>query len=63
VLLTLPFDMRDRDAVPFVIRDAIPFVIRDAETLPFVILLPLAPVEGAIMRLPSPRPRSSSGKM
>jgi hypothetical protein len=52
VLLTLPFDIRDCDAVPL--------VIRDVETLPLVILLALA--LGAIMRLPSPMPRSSSGK-
>jgi hypothetical protein len=55
VLLTLPFDIRDCDAVPF--------VIRDADTLPFVILLALAPVAAPIMRLPSPSPLSSSGKM
>ncbi|HKN59310.1 MAG TPA: hypothetical protein VJV97_10685 [Gemmatimonadaceae bacterium] len=60
VLLTLPFDMRDWDAVPL--------VIREPETLPFVILLPPPPpppppTVGAIIRLPSPVPRSSSGKM
>jgi hypothetical protein len=40
-----------------------PFVIREAETLPFVIVPPLPPDGAAIGRLPSPSPRSSSGKM
>jgi hypothetical protein len=40
-----------------------PIVIREFETLPFVIEPPL-PLDGApIGRLPSPSPRSSSGKM
>jgi hypothetical protein len=39
-----------------------PFVIRESETLPFVIEPPLAADGGAIGRLPSPSPRSSSGK-
>src|SRR2546430_5805474 len=54
VLLTLPFDILDCDAVPL--------VIREAETLPFVIRLGPALAAGGIMRLPSPIPRSSSGK-
>ena len=49
-------------AEPLVIV-AEPFVIREFETLPFVIEPPL-PLDGAAMgRLPSPSPRSSSGKM
>src|SRR4051812_36600486 len=55
VLLTLPFDIRDWVAVPL--------VMRDCDTLPLVIRLAAALVFGAIMRLPSPSPRRSSGKM
>ena len=48
-------------AAPLVMRAA-PFVIRELATLPFVMVL-RAPVDsGAIGRLPSPSPRSSSGK-
>ena len=54
VLLTLPFDMREGDAVPF--------VMRDAETLPLVIRFPAPLVLGVIILLPSPSPRSSSGR-
>src|SRR3954471_21417506 len=55
VLATLPLDIRDCDTAPF--------VIRDCDTLPLVIRLAEEPAFGVIMRLPSPIPRSSSGKM
>ena len=54
-LATLPFDIRAGDAAPF--------VIREPATAPFVIRLPVPPVLCVIMRLPSPSPRSASGKM
>src|SRR3954465_11492079 len=63
VLATLPLDIRDCDTAPLVMRDAetLPFVILLA--LPLVMRLALVPALGAIIRLPSPRPLSSSGNM
>src|SRR5205814_6926098 len=52
---TLPFDMRAGDAVPF--------VMREPDTAPLVMRFPPPLALGVIMRLPSPRPRSASGKM
>src|SRR5437764_2640564 len=58
---TLPFVMRDAGDEP-----AVPLVMRDADTAPFVMRLPPPPAPEEfpdIIRLPSPSPRSASGKM